>query len=316
MGPIKRCPDPTTRWDPISRQCILCNIRPGGSKYYIILYYIILYYIILYYIILYCIILYCIILYCIILYYIMLYYIIFFINIGFDLIDHCGHDDYGSSHQAPHKRCKPDTFNDGSSPYCKPCSMCASGHVQVTPCNATTDIVCSDMSSCSTCQTESPTIKWKDTLLHLNLYLTLTFAVFAGAAPLAILISIMLAALLAFILKMKRKRGSCKLKVNDHNILSAPLQMVLDNLDVLEELVILLDPETHGIKNTKHLASLCSFPSTWVTYTYSMKESKSPLKALLEAVSSKNPDWTVGHLAKLLRHMERNDAIAALAKLR
>ncbi|XP_023138951.2 IGF-like family receptor 1 isoform X1 [Amphiprion ocellaris] len=305
MGPIKRCPDPTTRWDPISRQCILCNIRPG-----------------------------------------------------FDLIDHCGHDDYGSSHQAPHKRCKPDTFNDGSSPYCKPCSTCASGHVQVTPCNATTDIVCSDMRSSTTtvpvttpistqyvpASSINPSMTQKmGTEVQIAERNTPTIPHVAWAAPLAILISIMLAALLAFILKMKRKRGqhtvigfnrrsSC---VNpgfsplpapagdndledilNHNILSAPLQMVLDNLDVLEELVILLDPETHGIKNTKHLASLCSFPSTWVTYTYSMKESKSPLKALLEAVTSKNPDWTVGHLAKLLRHMERNDAIAALAKLR
>uniref|UniRef100_A0A3B4G3M0 IGF-like family receptor 1 n=1 Tax=Pundamilia nyererei TaxID=303518 RepID=A0A3B4G3M0_9CICH len=100
------------------------------------------------------------------------------------------------------------------------------------------------------------------------------------------------------------------------DILSAPLQTVLDNLDVLEELVILLDPESHVRKSTKHLASHCAFPSTWITYTYSMKDSKSPLKAVLEGVTCKNPDWTVGHLAKLLKHMERNDAIAALAKLK
>ncbi|XP_034731338.1 IGF-like family receptor 1 [Etheostoma cragini] len=99
------------------------------------------------------------------------------------------------------------------------------------------------------------------------------------------------------------------------NILSAPLQTVLDKLDVLEELVILLDPESQGVKNTKHLASLCSFPATWITYTYSMKESKSPLKAVLEGVTSRHPDLTVGYLAKLLKRMERNDAIAVLGKL-
>lgn len=99
-------------------------------------------------------------------------------------------------------------------------------------------------------------------------------------------------------------------------VLSAPLQTVLDNLDVLEELVILLDPESHGVKNTKHLASHCSFPSTWITYSYSMKDSKSPLKAVLEGVTSRHPEWTVEHLAKMLRLMERNDAIAALAKLK
>lgn len=100
------------------------------------------------------------------------------------------------------------------------------------------------------------------------------------------------------------------------SILSAPLQTVLDDLDVLEELVILLDPESHGLKNTKHLASHCSFPSTWITYTYSMKDNKSPLKAVLEGVTSRYPEWTVWHLAKLLRLMERNDAVAVLAKLR
>lgn len=102
----------------------------------------------------------------------------------------------------------------------------------------------------------------------------------------------------------------------NHSILSAPLQTVLDNLDVLEELVILLDPETLGIKNTKHLASMCNFTSAWITYSYSMKESKSPLRAVLEAVATRSPDWTVGHLVGMLRRMERNDAIAALAKLR
>uniref|UniRef100_A0A8C2WNB2 IGF-like family receptor 1 n=1 Tax=Cyclopterus lumpus TaxID=8103 RepID=A0A8C2WNB2_CYCLU len=99
------------------------------------------------------------------------------------------------------------------------------------------------------------------------------------------------------------------------DILTAPLQAVLDNLDVLEELVILLDPENQGVKNTKHLASHCSFPATWITYTYSMKDSKSPLKTLLEGVTSRHPDWTVGRLAKMLKHIERNDAIAVLTKL-
>ncbi|XP_056300844.1 IGF-like family receptor 1 [Pseudoliparis swirei] len=116
--------------------------------------------------------------------------------------------------------------------------------------------------------------------------------------------------------KSKHSRGTNDLEhILGPDILAAPLQTVLDNLDVLEELVILLDPENQGVKNTKHLASHCSFPATWITYIYSMKDSKSPLKALLEGVTSKNPDWTVGRLAELLQHMERNDAIAVLTKL-
>lgn len=98
-------------------------------------------------------------------------------------------------------------------------------------------------------------------------------------------------------------------------ILAAPLQSVLDKLDVLEELVILLDPETQGLKNTKHLASLCNFSANWVNYAYSLKDCKSPLKALLEGVTSRYPEWTVGHITELLQQINRMDAIVVLSKL-
>jgi len=92
--------------------------------------------------------------------------------------------------------------------------------------------------------------------------------------------------------------------------------MVLDDLDVLDELIILLDPESSGVKCTRHLASYCSFPSTWINYTYSMRDNKSPLKSVLEGVTTKHPDWTVGHLTQMLAEMGRNDAIIVLAKLK
>ncbi|KAI3360926.1 hypothetical protein L3Q82_013134, partial [Scortum barcoo] len=163
-----------------------------------------------------------------------------------------------------------------------------------------------------------------------------------GAAPVAVFICVTVILLSVYVVYMKWKRGqntvlnynrktsfikagfsplSAHPGHNDlqdilgPNILSAPLQSVLDNLDVLEELIILLDPENHGVKGTKHLASHCNFSSTWVTYTYSMKDTKSPLKAVLEGVTSRHPDLTISHLAKLLKQMERNDAIAVLAKL-
>ncbi|KAG7269055.1 hypothetical protein CRUP_003676 [Coryphaenoides rupestris] len=97
---------------------------------------------------------------------------------------------------------------------------------------------------------------------------------------------------------------------------AAPLRMVLDDLDVLDELIILLDPESSSVKCTKHLASYCSFPSTWINYTYSMRDNKSPLKSVLEGVTTQHPDWTVGHLAKMLAEMGRNDAIIVLAKVK
>ncbi|XP_051965720.1 IGF-like family receptor 1 isoform X1 [Xyrauchen texanus] len=95
----------------------------------------------------------------------------------------------------------------------------------------------------------------------------------------------------------------------------APLKTVLNNLDVLEELVLVLDPDIAGAKNTRHLAAQCSFSFAWINYAYSMKDHKSPLIAVLEGVVTKNPDWTVGHLAGLLNSIDRNDAVDILAKL-
>ncbi|XP_067222454.1 IGF-like family receptor 1 isoform X2 [Chanodichthys erythropterus] len=94
-----------------------------------------------------------------------------------------------------------------------------------------------------------------------------------------------------------------------------PLKTVLNNLDVLEELVLVLDPDISGAKNTRHLAAQCSFSFAWINYAYSMKDHKSPLVAVLEGVVTKNPDWTVGHLAELLTTIGRNDAVEILAKL-
>lgn len=102
----------------------------------------------------------------------------------------------------------------------------------------------------------------------------------------------------------------------DSAVLAAPVQAVLNDLDVLEDLIILLDPEIEGVKNTKHLASHCGFSSPWITYAYSMRNSKSPLKAVLERVTTTHPDCTIGDIAKMLSLMERYDAIGILAKLR
>ncbi|KAL4657716.1 IGF-like family receptor 1 [Arapaima gigas] len=95
----------------------------------------------------------------------------------------------------------------------------------------------------------------------------------------------------------------------------APVSVVLDDLDVLEELVMLLDPDRPGAKSTRHVAARCGFSATWVNYAYSMRESRSPLKAVLEGVTAKFPEWTVGDLARVLGETGRNDAVAVLSKL-
>ncbi|KAK1895455.1 IGF-like family receptor 1 [Dissostichus eleginoides] len=263
----------------------------------------------------------------------------------------CGHDDDGGQHEVGNRMCKENTFNDGSSAFCRHCASCRPEFKVSSPCTTTTDTQCEDPGSGTTgVPVTVPTSKHVSTFLSIRPTTQINeggaFPPSTGAlmwaVPLVILISITLVMICACLIFMKRKRGqqtvlsysrrssfvnagfaplSAPTGNNDQegllspNVLSAPLQTVLDNLDVLEELVILLDPESHGVKTTKHLASHCSFPATWITYTYSMKESKSPLKAVLEGVTSRHPDWTVGHLAKLLRHMKRYDAIAVLAKL-
>uniref|UniRef100_A0A8C7XUV7 IGF-like family receptor 1 n=1 Tax=Oryzias sinensis TaxID=183150 RepID=A0A8C7XUV7_9TELE len=197
----------------------------------------------------------------------------------YEVTPNCGIDDHGGRHERPFRECASGTFNDGSRADCRPCSLCGPDSSPTRNCS-TTSSVC---------------------VFYCNLF---NFFFLSGMILLAV--AVLSVILLAF--------GS--LYNNNYDVLSSPVQTVLDDLDVLEELVILLDPETQGKKNTKHLASLCSFPSTWITYTYSMRDSKSPLKAVLEGISSKHPDWTVGHLAKLLKQMDRNDAVAVLAKLK
>ncbi|XP_031154761.1 IGF-like family receptor 1 isoform X1 [Sander lucioperca] len=295
MGHSERCPDLKTFWDKNTLKCELCSVRPG-----------------------------------------------------YGITPNCGHGDDGSKHDVPYKECKDNTFNDGSSPDCQTCASCPPRFIISSPCSTTTDTKCEDPGTTTVPVTVSrltPTQTNPGSGLKPNEATTTPLSSNAGllwAVPLVIVISIMLVVLCACLIYMKRKRGQPTVLTysrrssyvnsgfsplpdppgnNDlegilsPNILSAPLQTVLDNLDVLEELVILLDPESRGVKNTKHLASLCSFPATWITYTYSMKESKSPLKAVLEGVTSRHPDLTVGYLANLLRRMERNDAIAVLGKL-
>ncbi|KAK2910376.1 hypothetical protein Q8A73_008091 [Channa argus] len=290
QGHSKNCPDLTKRWYGVSRQCVDCPRKPG-----------------------------------------------------YEVTPNCGFDDDGGRHEIPLKPCGNNTFNNGSTAKCQTCSVCETGYDIFTPCNSTTDTHCQPKPPTTPGSTElnpsrddSVISSTESTVAarhafeaRKGVHTAETWKV-SRAAPLAIFIFCALV-LFAWIMYKKWKKdtlavirfsplsaaeGDADLKnILNPNILSAPLQTLLDNLDVVEELVILLDPETHGVKNTKHLAFHCKFPSTWITYTYSMKDSKSPLRAVLENISSRNPDWTVEHLAKLLKLIERNDAIAVLAKL-
>lgn len=238
---------------------------------------------------------------------------------GYGVTPNCGYDDDGGTHEHPSEKCGNQTFNNGDGYFCRPCSRCVEGVIK-QPCTDKTDTVCSTERQTATV---SPETFVGDT----------PSSALSWALPLLVVILISLLVLCYIIYRKKGfRRPSCSdahftplhtIQENTQfnnifrpDVLAAPLMCVLDDLDVLEELIILLDPEPQGRKSTKHLASLCNFSSSWVTYTYSLKESKSPLKAVLEGVTSRHPDWTVGHLAELLRQMERMDAVMVLSKIR
>ncbi|XP_034553497.1 IGF-like family receptor 1 isoform X2 [Notolabrus celidotus] len=286
MGHSSKCPDLTTRWNKKTSKCVSCALRAGH-----------------------------------------------------EVTPNCGYDDFGGRHVTPTVPCKPGTFNEGKKAYCETCASCPPGYSTSTPCNSTTDTKCTETSNGTTevpvketRTTQPPSTSFVNaSTIETNQATSLSTNV-PGTTEIHPQIPTSHVALCQnTVLRYSRRPSYVNAGFSPISqlpsysdledgpspaVLSAPLQTVLDNLDVLEELMILLDPESHGVKNTKHLASLLSFPSTWITYTYSMKDSKSPLKAVLEGVTSRHPDWTVGHLTKLLRQMDRNDTIAVLAKIR
>ncbi|CAM4623601.1 IGF-like family receptor 1 isoform X1 [Lepidochelys kempii] len=94
----------------------------------------------------------------------------------------------------------------------------------------------------------------------------------------------------------------------------APLQHLLDNVDVLEELIMLLDPEGKAGGGTRHLAARYGLSATWIDYAYSLRSTRSPLRATLETVAARQPDATLGQLAGLLAALGRKDALQVLER--
>ncbi|XP_043936354.1 IGF-like family receptor 1 isoform X1 [Protopterus annectens] len=94
-----------------------------------------------------------------------------------------------------------------------------------------------------------------------------------------------------------------------------PLQKVLDNIDMLEELIMVLDPDVKNRKNTRHIAARYGLQANWIIYAYSRMDHYSPLKSVLEYVVSKNPDSTVQEFINILSQIGRNDAVKILQKM-
>ncbi|XP_047565549.1 IGF-like family receptor 1 isoform X3 [Lutra lutra] len=99
-----------------------------------------------------------------------------------------------------------------------------------------------------------------------------------------------------------------------------PLSRLLDELEVLEELIVLLDPEPGpgggmACGTTRHLAARYGVPAAWSTFAYSLRPSRSPLRALIEMVVAREPSASLGQLGTHLAQLGRADALQVLSKL-
>uniref|UniRef100_A0A673VM93 IGF-like family receptor 1 n=2 Tax=Suricata suricatta TaxID=37032 RepID=A0A673VM93_SURSU len=101
---------------------------------------------------------------------------------------------------------------------------------------------------------------------------------------------------------------------------SQPLSRLLDQLEVLEELIVLLDPEPGPgggmiCGTTRHLAARYGVPAAWSTFAYSLRPSRSPLRALIEMVVAREPSASLGQFGTHLAQLGRADALQVLSKL-
>ncbi|XP_036895569.1 IGF-like family receptor 1 [Sturnira hondurensis] len=104
------------------------------------------------------------------------------------------------------------------------------------------------------------------------------------------------------------------------NLASKPLSCLLDELEVLEELIVLLDPEpgpggSLACGTTRHLAARYGLPAAWSTFAYSLRPSRSPLQSLIEMVVAREPSASLAQLGTHLAQLGRVDALQVLSKL-
>ncbi|XP_032697622.1 IGF-like family receptor 1 isoform X3 [Lontra canadensis] len=104
------------------------------------------------------------------------------------------------------------------------------------------------------------------------------------------------------------------------NLASQPLSRLLDELEVLEEPTVLLDPEPGpgggmACGTTRHLAARYGVPAACCTFAYSLRPGRSPLRALIEMVVAREPSASPGQLGTHLAQLGRADALQVLSKL-
>ena len=88
---------------------------------------------------------------------------------------------------------------------------------------------------------------------------------------------------------------------------------LLEDLDLLDNVAILLDKETPGMKNWRHFAQKFDI-SRKECDGLKPKGIPSPTKKLMEYIVQVNPDLTLKQLIQALNKMERRDVVNALTK--
>ncbi|KAM7060175.1 IGF-like family receptor 1 [Molossus nigricans] len=260
---------------------------------------------------------------------------------GHEFSENCGLNDFGDHERHPFKECPPGMCNPNRA---EQCSLC--GRTARTPTPATTgwhgEQKPSSTKDSSPLKPETPKVlsSQEPSLLTISSSLlthehTVPWQTFA--LPLVLLVLLLTsAAILLFILQRhslrhpypglasrdsKTSRGFLEASEAElSNLTSKPLSCLLDELEVLEELIVLLDPEPGpggalACGTTRHLAAKYGLPAAWSTFAYSLRPSRSPLRALIEVVVAKEPSASLGQLGIHLAQLGRADALQVLSKL-
>nr|XP_012630475.1 IGF-like family receptor 1 isoform X2 [Microcebus murinus] len=266
----------------------------------------------------------------------------------YEFAENCGFDDYGDLITHPFRECSPGQCNPDGAELCGPCDggttvstpatpafsrggsrlrcrerpVPAKGYCPLTPGNPCAPSSPASSSSSKTSERDASQEALPSFVLPLVLLLLLTWAV----------IVILLLALRMHLCRHKGalealetgKAGKVSLLPLQSkelpSLASQPLSRLLDELEVLEELIVLLDPEPGpgggmSCGTTRHLAARYGMPATWSTFTYSLRPSRSPLRALIEMVVAREPSASLGQLGAHLAQLGRADALQVLSKL-
>ncbi|KAM5210519.1 IGF-like family receptor 1 isoform 2-T4 [Hipposideros larvatus] len=276
----------------------------------------------------------------------------------YEFSENCGLSDFGDHERHPFQECPPGQCNPNSMELCSPCGggATASTHRRIrrrckeksVPTKERYSLKLETPSSPSSQEPSSPEMYSSEQTE--SEHTVPRQALLSFALPLVLVLLFTSAAIFLFALQRHRRCRQGKAILypypslasgdsNTHmflhsspsgfmevseaelsNLASQPLSRLLDELEVLEELIVLLDPEPGpggalACGTTRHLAARYGLPAAWSTFAYSLRPSRSPLRALIEMVVAREPSTSLGQFGTHLAQLGRADALQVLSKL-